>query len=303
MELIRLTSDATVDPSGYVVALGFFDGMHTAHVRLLETAVDTARKRQAKAALYTFSTHVLSHMRREPFFHLTSLEEKAAYAERLGFDRVVVFEVDDALVEMEPERFVEKHLLGCAAVVIGFDFSFGRFGRGNAELLLHDGRFPVVVVPEIAYYGKKIGSTRIRAAIAGGDLKLATRLLGHPYAIAGEVVRGKGRGKILGFPTANVDHDGYFLPRHGVYATRTRIDGKWWPSMANIGDNPTFSGTRVTLEVNVFGFHASLYGQKIAVEFLAFVRGEVKYDSTADLIAQMRDDEETVRELFSKEEW
>ena len=187
--------------------------------------------------------------------------------------------------------------------MIGFDFTFGRFGRGNAELLTHDGRFPVVVVPEIAYYGKKIGSSRIRAALADGDLKLANRMLGHPYAIAGEVVRGKGRGKILGFPTANVDHDGYFLPKQGVYAARTRIDGKWWPSMANIGDNPTFSGVRVTLEVNVFGFHASLYGQKIAVEFLAFVRAEVKYDSTADLIAQMRRDEDVVRAMFLKEDW
>ncbi|OHE41925.1 MAG: riboflavin biosynthesis protein RibF [Tenericutes bacterium GWF2_57_13] len=303
MDLRRLHANDVFDASGLVIALGFFDGMHTAHVRLLETAVAVAKERGKTAALYTFSTHVLSHLRREPFFHLTSLSEKAAYAERLGFAKCIVFEVDDALVELEPERFIERFLLGAEDVVIGFDYSFGRFGRGNAELLQHDGRFPVTVVPEIAFYGKKIGSSRIREALAEGALALATRLLGHPYRIEGEVGRGKGRGKILGFPTANVDYDGYFLPRQGVYATRTWIGGKAYASMTNIGDNPTFAGNRITLEVNVFQFRASLYGERIAVEFLAFVRDEAKYDSTAVLIDQMHHDERTVRSIFEKEEW
>ncbi len=303
MEILKLNANDTFDPSGLVVALGFFDGMHTAHVRLLETAVKIAMDRGKQAALYTFSTHVLSHLRREPFFHLTSLAEKCAQAERLGFSRCIVFEVDDQLVELEPERFIARFLVGCEDIVIGFDFSFGRFGRGNAELLQHDGRFHVTVVPEIAFYGKKIGSTRIREELAGGNLPLANRLLGHPYRIEGEVVRGKGRGKILGFPTANVDYDGYYLPRQGVYATRAWIGGKAYASMTNIGDNPTFAGNRVTLEVNVFQFHQSLYGERIAVEFLAFVRDEAKYDSTAVLIDQMHQDERTVRSIFAKEEW
>jgi len=303
MERIRLDVSATFDAKGLVVALGFFDGMHSAHMRLLETAVAGAAKRGRPAAVYTFSTHVLSHIARKPFFHLTSLSEKAAVAERLGFAKFVVFDVDDAFVQLEPEQFIDRFLVGADEIVIGFDYTFGRFGRGNAELLRHDGRFTVSVVPEIAFHGKKVGSTRIREALAAGRLDLANRLLGHPYAIVGTVVRGKGRGMILGFPTANVDHDGYFLPKDGVYATRVRIGDRWFESMSNIGDNPTFSGNRVTLETNVFQFRGSLYGETVAVAFLAYVRGEIKYGTTADLVAQMRRDEEEVRLLFEKKEW
>jgi riboflavin kinase/FMN adenylyltransferase len=300
METIRLHANDTFDPKGLVIALGFFDGMHSAHRTLLERAVAEAEAKAADAAVYTFTTHVVSHIARRPFRFLTSLQEKETYANSLGFAKFVVFEVDDELAGLEPEEFVRRFLDGCREVVIGFDFTFGRFGRGNAELLRHHGGFAVDVVDEIAYRGAKIGSSRIRDALGAGKVDLANRLLGHPYAVAGEVVRGKGRGKILGFPTANVDYDGYFLPHDGVYAARAEIGGRTYEAIANIGDNPTFSGTRVTLEVNILSFCGSLYGERIMVEFLAFIRKEIRYDSTAELVRQMHQDETAVRAFFTE---
>ncbi|MFH0993621.1 MAG: riboflavin biosynthesis protein RibF [bacterium] len=302
METIQLNASSVFDPAGLVVALGFFDGLHAAHTTLLERALAVATASHRPAAVYTFSTHVLSYLRREPFNHLSSLEDKRRYTEQAGFQKFIVFTVDDALVQLEPETFIERFLVGAAGIVIGFDFTFGRFGRGNADLLVRDGRLVVTVVEEIAYHGKKIGSTRIRDALMAGNLPLANRMLGHPYRIAGIVEKGKGRGKILGFPTANVDHDGYLLPKQGVYATIIDIGGKRYESMTNIGDNPTFSGNRITLEVNVFQFHGSIYGERVIVEFLAFRRGEIKYRSTADLIDQMHRDEQDVRAFFAAKE-
>jgi len=302
METIQLNASSVFDPTGLVVALGFFDGLHAAHTVLLEQAIQIATTTGRTAAVYTFSTHILSYLRREPFCHLSSLEDKRLYAEQAGFQKFIVFEVDDALVQLEPETFIERFLVGAAGVVIGFDFSFGRFGRGNADLLIRDGRLAVTVVAEIAYHGKKIGSSRVRDALTAGNLPLANRLLGHPYRIGGIVEKGKGRGKILGFPTANVDHDGYLLPKQGVYATYIEIRGQRYESMTNIGDNPTFSGNRITLEVNAFQFHGSIYGERVVVEFLAFRRGETKYRSTADLIDQMHRDEQDVRAFFAAKE-
>jgi len=150
--------------------------------------------------------------------------------------------------------------------------------------------------------GIKIGSSRIRNLLKEGNLSVANRLLGQRYAVLGTIVKGKGRGKILGFPTANIDFDGYFLPRTGVYATLIELDGVIYQSMTNIGDNPTFYGKVVTLETHIFRFNESVYGKTIRLEFHAFIRDDTKFTTTVDLVAQLQKDSDKVRKLFQSEE-
>ena len=213
---------------------------------------------------------------------------------------MLVFEVTDELVNLEPEVFISRFLSCAHTVVVGFDFTFGKRGKGNVDLLKSFTTFQTIVLDEMTYASEKIGSTRIREALSLGNIELANELLGYRYTISGEVIRGKGRGKYLGFPTANIDYDGYLLPKAGVYVTTTYIDGIEYESMANVGDNPTFSNKFVTFEVNIFKWSHSLYGKTVSIAFEKFLREEIKYDSTSDLVARMHIDEKETLEFFKK---
>jgi riboflavin kinase / FMN adenylyltransferase len=300
MDICFLKFDDTIHATDLVVALGFFDGMHIAHMTLMNKTLEIAKSKNLESGLITFSTHVMSFIKNQPFQHLTNLDEKAKMAKQLGFDHLYVFEVTKELVSLEPELFISRFLVCANTVVVGFDFTFGFRGKGTVELLKKSKIFTTVVLDEMVYDAEKIGSTRIRDAIETGNILLANQLLGYRYTISGPVIRGKGRGKYLGFPTANIDYDGYLLPRPGVYATIITIDEVEYESMANIGDNPTFSDKFVTLEVNIFKFNQSLYGKTVNVAFEKFMRDEIKYESTSELIERMHVDEAEITDTFKK---
>ncbi len=300
MEIITLKFDDSIKLDNLVVSLGFFDGVHVAHQTLLNQTLEIAKKYNKKSAMMTFSTHVLSFIQKQEFKHLTNLDEKAKMASKMGFDYLLVFEVTEELVNLEPEVFISRFLSCAHTVVVGFDFTFGKRGKGNVDLLKSFTTFQTIVLDEMTYASEKIGSTRIREALSLGNIELANELLGYRYTISGEVIRGKGRGKYLGFPTANIDYDGYLLPKAGVYVTTTYIDGIEYESMANVGDNPTFSNKFVTFEVNIFKWSHSLYGKTVSIAFEKFLREEIKYDSTSDLVARMHIDEKETLEFFKK---
>ncbi|PKL01588.1 MAG: hypothetical protein CVV56_00980 [Tenericutes bacterium HGW-Tenericutes-1] len=300
MEIITLKFDDSINLDNLVVSLGFFDGVHVAHQTLLNHTLDIAKKNNKKSAMMTFSTHVLSFIQKQEFKHLTNLDEKAKIASKMGFDYLLVFEVSDDLVNLEPELFISRFLTCAHTVVVGFDFTFGKRGKGNIDLLKASTAFQTIVLDEMTYASEKIGSTRIREALSLGNIELANELLGYPYTISGEVIRGKGRGKYLGFPTANIDYDGYLLPKAGVYVTTTYIDGIEYESMSNVGDNPTFANKFVTFEVNIFKWSHSLYGKTVSIAFEKYLRDEIKYDSTSDLVARMHIDEKETLEFFKK---
>ncbi len=300
MEILTLNYNDSIALSDLVVSLGFFDGVHVAHQTLLNKTLEIAAKSKKKSAMMTFSTHVLSYIQNQEFNHLTNLDEKAKIASKMGFDYLFVFEVTDNLIKLEPEIFISRFLACASIVVVGFDFTFGKHGKGNAELLKSSTLFETIVLDEMMYASEKIGSTRIREALLSGEIELANELLGYRYTISGEVIKGRGRGKYLGFPTANIDYDGYLLPKAGVYVTTTIIDGIEYESMSNVGDNPTFANKFVTFEVNIFKWSHSLYGKTVSIAFEKYLRDEIKYDSTSELVARMHIDEKETLEFFKK---
>lgn len=300
MEILRLKHDSVIHEENLVLCIGFFDGLHRAHRRLVGEAVAIAARKGLPAAMMTFSTHVLSFLKNEQFRYLTPLEEKIAYAESMGFAYFYVLDVDWSLVGQDPDLFILRFLSRVDTVVVGFDFSFGCRGLGTPELLKSQPGFATVVLPEMREGDLKIGSTGIRNSLKTGDLATANRLLGSPYSVSGRVVSGKGRGRILGFPTLNLDYGGYFLPKAGVYATRVKIGEVWYPAMTNVGDNPTFQEQTVTLETHAFGYSGVAYEQTVTLEFLAFIRDEIRFDSPEMLIRQMETDRRTVLDGFEK---
>jgi riboflavin kinase/FMN adenylyltransferase len=301
MNVQTLDVNTKLDDRNEVLALGFFDGMHRAHVTLLTETIRLAKEQGLKPAMMTFSTHVLSFLKKQPFHHLTSLADKQRIAETMGFETFYVLEVSNAMVKMPPETFIEQFLNKMKAIVVGFDFTFGRFGAGNVDLLRRQRQFSTLVIEERVLYKAKIGSTRIREALKEGKMGLAAHLLGHPYVIGGTVVRGKGRGKALGFPTANIDYDGYLLPKSGVHWADVIVDGKTHHALVNVGNNPTFLDEGVSLEAYILDYSANLYGKPLAIHFRRYQRPEIAYSNIDDLIVQMKEDERLARAYFAKE--
>lgn len=300
MEVVTLYANSLMPGDHHCLALGFFDGVHRAHRDLLTKTVAIAHQKHLTCSIMTFSTHVLAYLRHEPFSMLSRLEDKIELAEQYGFDYFFILQVDDALVTMSPQEFIHRFLTKASVVVAGFDFTFGHRGKGTVETLKTVPHLETIVLPEITYYGKKIGSTRIREMLRLGRVETATRLIGEPYRIHGTVIRGKGRGTGLGFPTANIDYDGYLLPKAGVYLTKVTVGNTTYDALTNIGDNPTFGDTLTTLETYLLDFHQTLYGQSLTIDFTDYLRKEIRFASKEELIDQMKADELLARQILSK---
>ena len=189
----HLRAHEDIPITGLCLCLGFFDGMHLAHRRLFEVTLEAARTEGAKTGLVTFSTSILSYINKEKYDALTPMKDKIERARISGFDYFFVLEVDDDLIGLEAETFVKRFLEPSRKLIVGFDYTFGRYGRGNVVLLekLLPGK--TIVVPELRYFGKKVGSRRIRDLLSAGRIELANRLLGNKYLIKGRVIPGKGR--------------------------------------------------------------------------------------------------------------
>ncbi|HOP57093.1 MAG TPA: bifunctional riboflavin kinase/FAD synthetase [Bacillota bacterium] len=287
MKKIILDSTARLEIPNLTLAAGFFDGMHLAHQKLLETARDKGHPN----GMLTLSEHIPSLLGNRKYQMLTTLSDKEEIASMYGLDYFIVLEVDRALIELTPEDFAFRYLSSCKTIIVGFDFSFGRHGSGKPQLL--EKLFPgkVEVVPEMQSGGEKIGSTRIKQYLESGDIEKANNLLGRPYRIKGTIVKGHRRGHVLGYPTANVDYKDYILPLPGVYMTKTTIENESFFSLTNIGDNPTFSDRQMTLESHLFGFGRESYNETAMIDFLAYLRPEIRFDTPEELKKQVEADE------------
>jgi len=201
-------------------------------------------------------------------------------------------------VIMEPDQFIRQYLVSCAKVIVGFDFRFGHKGSGDALYL--KSRLPeqTIIIPEMDFYNKKVGSTRIRKQLSLGKISLVNRLLGRKYQINGVVIKGHGRGKTLGYPTANVDYNGYYLPKDGVYYTTIRLSDSLYDAMTYIGYNPTFKDGKMALETHIFGLERELYDEVITIYFEKYIRPEMSFSSKEALIAQIKKDESSVHKLI-----
>jgi riboflavin kinase/FMN adenylyltransferase len=290
---------------GQVLAIGDFDGLHLGHREVVRRAVETARKLRLPAAVMTFHPHPREVLGQQKYVeHLTPLQDKLKLLEDAGIDVAYIVRFDVPFSHISPSQFVEEVLvpMELSTVVIGFDYRFGHKGGGDADSLceLAAGRFAVEVVRPYRMDGEKVSSTLIRDSLMQGDVSRVSRLLGRDYALSGEVVHGAARGRLIGFPTANIEPDApYVVPANGVYAVRLEWGGRRYAGVMNIGTKPTFEGDKAkrTLEAHLFDFDSDIYGETVKVEFVAYIRPEQKFASVDDLIAQIRRDAVTAREL------
>jgi riboflavin kinase/FMN adenylyltransferase len=291
-------------PEGTVVTVGSFDGVHRGHEAVLKEIADRARVAGRRSVLVTFDPHPMEVVNPAAAPQvLTTGPERREILAQTGLDYAVLLRFDRALASMSPEQFVREILVrGCGIreLVIGHDHGFGRGRQGDVDLLSRLGvelGFAVDVVSALEVDGHVVSSTLVRRAVAGGDLALATRLLGRRYYATGQVVPGDGRGKTVGFPTANLGGipDRKLLPPDGVYAVRVEWRGGRADGMMNQGGKPTFRQAERSLEVHLFEHAGSLYGEWLKVEWVARLRDVQRFPSLDALRTQLERDRSSAR--------
>jgi riboflavin kinase/FMN adenylyltransferase len=295
---------------GAVITVGTFDGVHRGHWAVLQEIRRRAEETGRRSVLVTFHPHPLRIVRPEhsPPLLTTPREKKEILAES-GLDWAVFLSFTRALSRYSPRRFVEEILvdrLGVEELVIGYDHGFGRGRAGDAETLRNIGRelgFTVDVVAPVEAGGAAISSTRIRRAVEAGDVEGAREGLGRPYALSGLVVRGDGRGRQLGFPTANlhVTNSDKLVPEPGVYAVRGVLRRGTFGGALHVGPRPTFRGSAPTIELHLLDFGGDLYGEEVRVDFIQRLREVRPFDSVPSLVSQMRKDVEGARRALEKD--
>lgn len=291
------------------IALGNFDGIHLGHQRLLMEMCRYARKMQAIPAVFLCHPHPLKVLDppRAPKL-LIDNEKKIELLKKIGVEVVFMVPFNLKVASISPQEFVEDMLLNklkASGVFVGFNYRFGKNARGTPELLQEYGEkhnIFVRVIPPVIVGEVPVSSTLVRAALTRGDILGAKELLGYWPVIKGRVVRGDGRGKTLGFPTANVKlPEDILVPRTGVYAGLTLIKGEFYPAVLNIGKHPTFGcGEKQLIEVHLLGFKGNLYGKKIETSLLQRLRDEQKFATAQDLVKQIRHDITETTTLLEK---
>lgn len=308
MRILRHYRDAPADAKGAVVALGNFDGVHLGHRALLSEAKRIATELRRPLAALVFEPYPREFFRpNEEPFRLTPFRAKARLLSELGVDILIVLTFDAAMAAMLAQDFVVDVLvkeLAVAQVVVGKDFLFGKGRAGDAGVLAYMGEMEgfgtTVFAPVLANAATKISSSDIRAALKAGKPEEAARLLGHWWSIEGHVAAGEKRGRLLGYPTANLKLDHILLPAFGIYAVRARRhDGRIYGGAASFGIRPTFALASPLMEVHLFDFSGDLYGEVLNVELIAYLRPEGKFDGVEALKAQIAADCEEARRILA----
>ncbi len=291
------------------LALGFFDGVHPGHQAVIKKAVDEARIHNAIPAVITFKEHprALTLGKSPPL--LTMPMQRLEICEELGIEAALLLSFTEELCRLAPEDYVQQVLVECmgaCSLSVGFNHRFGRNRVGTPDLLSELGKsrgFVVHSAPEILIDGIAVSSSRIREALAQSDVELCRRLLGRAYSVKGIVEKGDGRGRSIGFPTANTaTPEELILPGLGVYAgTCNLTDGKQHPCVINIGMRPTFEGENKTprLEVHIFDFNADIYGKELNVRFTNFIRPEQRFSGVEELKSQILKDCAIARKMLA----
>ena len=305
-EITDITTFTTQQPT--VLTIGTFDGVHLGHQKIVERVVTTARQEGLLATVFTFFPHprmVVQHDKGLKLIH--TLEEKKQLLQQLGVDLLVVQPFNEAFAQLTAEEFVSTILvehLNVKKVIIGYDHRFGRNRTANIDDMRLFGEKYGFAVEEISVQEVdevSVSSTKIREALNKGDVNTAEHYLGTPYSLTGRVVHGLKLGRILGYPTANIQvtEDYKLIPKDGVYAVYSYISGRKVYGMMSIGKNPTIEGKGASIEVYFFDFNGDLYDQKLTIEFVQYLREEQKF-ATIDLLKkQLQDDETAARKAIA----
>lgn len=307
MQIIRGLHNLRSEHRGCVATIGNFDGVHLGHQAVFRHLLQKRAELDLPATVITFEPHPLEFF--DPTAapaRLTRLREKLPVLREVGIDRAMLLEFNPRLAAMSATDFVQRVLLdglGIRYLLVGDDFRFGKGRAGDIELLRRVGAeqgFEVESLDTFAVGDERVSSTRVREALARGDLESAYLCLGRPYHICGRVVHGDKRGRTIGFPTANIGLHRRTSPLRGVYAVKVHGLGQVpLPAVANIGNRPTVDGDRrYLLEVHLFDFDRSIYGEHIEVEFCKMLRQEKRFDSFDQLKEQIERDAQAARKLF-----
>lgn len=287
------------------IALGTFDGLHRGHRIIIKEAVESAKERNMKSAVFTFDIHPRNLIlgAKAPKI-VTDNVSKAKIIETLGVDYLFFANFNESLRDLEDKKFLEGLVknLNARVIVCGYNYSFGKDGRGTSILLNQYKdilNYEVKVVERVSFNNQKISTSVIREYISSGNIKEANRLLGYNLFCTGEVVRGKNLAHTIGFPTANVIIDDNLCFKNGVYITLAHIDNAIYPSITNIGYTPTVESKFRVMETNIFNFSKDIYGKNIKVEFLEFLRGETKFSSVEALTERVNKDIELSKDYFN----
>lgn len=291
---------------GAYVTIGNFDGVHLGHQMLFSEIVGKAYNHKGTSVAVTFDPHPLKVLRPDGIRLISTTEQKIELIQLAGIDVLVVIPFNRKLAGTTARDFVDNVLvqtLGVQELVVGYDYAFGKGREGNIEFLKARGRelgFPVKVVDAHFENGMLVSSTKIRELVTEGRMQDVRRLLGRYYQIRGEVQRGRQRGgKELGFPTANLKlSEDDLCPKTGVYVTQVIYKGKVYGSVSNIGYNPTFGENRLVAETHIFDFNSDIYGHPIKINLLRYLRGEKKFFGIEELIAQIKLDTITARQVL-----
>ncbi|NLC04930.1 MAG: riboflavin biosynthesis protein RibF [Erysipelothrix sp.] len=307
MKVIKLSlNDVITMKEDVSCCIGYFDGLHLGHQKLINSAKEFAQKQGIASGLITFDPDPVSVIRdlEEEKKHLYRMEDRILLGEQLGLDYWFILEFTKEVSQLSPEDFVNRILkpLQVKHVACGQNFRFGYKGQGNPEILsqLSQGSFGVDEIELVTLEDEKISSTRIIQALENGDIEKVTQMLGRPYHLTGPVIGGNRQGQKIGFPTANLYvSDEYVLPKQGVYIGIAQVFDKLHPVMINIGHNLTFN-TRIHLSIegNILDFDQVIYGEVISYHFVKYLREELKFNSVQELVERMGIDEQETRKYF-----
>ena len=311
MKVIYGVGQVKEDAYHSVWAIGVYDGVHLGHQRLITKAVERARMLEVKSAVMTFHPHpgnVLHPDHKIPY--IVPFEYRLKLLEDLGVDICLVIRFTKRFSELSTQKFMKTYLstrLKPKEVYVGDDFRFGQNREGTLNYFQKNAAeygFKVYGVKHLHARAnrRKISSSDIRRFIAQGDLLKTKRYLGRNYSVVGRVEQGQGRGRLLGFPTANISPKGQLLPPRGVYAVKVRVDKQFYFGMANLGSCPTFNNDikDVHLETYIFDYEQNILHKEIIVEFIRKVRDEEKFNDKEDLVNQIVNDERVIRKILDK---
>jgi len=314
VELIKLNHPhefEKLDFPSMAMALGYFDGVHLGHQQVIMEAKRIADDKGIKSAVMTFDPHpsVVLGKSVQHIENITPLDEKANVIRNMGVDYLFVVHFTTEFSSLLPQQFIDQYIIGLNVqhVVAGFDYTYGKMGKGTMETLQFHSRnkFEFTVVSKLARANdEKISSTLIRSLLRDGKVDSMPVLLGRFYKTQGTVVNGEKRGRTIGFPTANVQmNDQYILPPTGVYAVRIQIDGLWYEGVCNVGYKPTFhreKKEKPSVEVHIFNFNEEIYGKTAHIEWHLRLRSERKFDGIEQLVSQIDKDKQEAILYFEK---
>jgi len=305
VKIIRGLHNIRAEHQQCVATIGNFDGLHLGHQDIIVRLKQVAAERGVPATLITFEPYPQEFLRPDPAIsRLTRFREKMTLLKEWGVDQVLCLRFNQWLASLEPEQFIQLVLaekLAIRHLIVGDDFRFGRQRRGDFDMLTRSSEeygYSIENTETVAIDDERVSSTRVRKTLADGDMQTVKRLLGRDYAMLGRVAHGDKRGRTIGFPTANIHLHRKSVPVSGVYAVNMEGLGNTpVTGVANVGNRPTVDGTRSLLEVHLFDFDHDIYGRHVKVNFIDFIRPEMRFDGLDALKQQIARDSEQARKI------